>query len=72
MELAGTRIAIEGISPAIDGGRFAARAVAGVPLEVEADIFSDGHEVIAAALLWRRSGDSEWQQAPMRHVTNDR
>jgi starch synthase (maltosyl-transferring) len=39
--LAQNRIAIEGVDPAIDGGRFAAKGVAGDPFVVEADVFCD-------------------------------
>ena len=72
MRCAETRIAIEGISPAIDGGRFPAKAVAGRRLVVEADIFCDGHDKIAAALLVRRSGAGSWTETPMQPLGNDR
>lgn len=50
-ELAQHRLVIEAVSPLIDGGRFAVKSVAGAPLAVSADIFGDGHEVIAAAVV---------------------
>jgi starch synthase (maltosyl-transferring) len=71
-KLAASRIAIEAIEPTVDGGRFAAKAVVGVPFGVEADIFCDGHEVIAAALLHRARGDQQWRETPMRPLVNDR
>ncbi|MCB1500987.1 MAG: alpha-1,4-glucan--maltose-1-phosphate maltosyltransferase [Bauldia sp.] len=71
-KLAVQRIAIEGISPEIDGGRFPAKAVAGEPVEVEADIFSDGHDKIAAALLYRAEHEADWREAPMALFDNDR
>ena len=49
-ELAASRVAIEAISPRIDAGRFAAKAVKGWPVSVEADIFGDGHDVFSAAV----------------------
>jgi starch synthase (maltosyl-transferring) len=48
--LAADRVAIEGVEPCIEGGRFAAKAVAGQPLPIEADIFGDGHDLFAAAV----------------------
>ncbi|WP_374450239.1 alpha-1,4-glucan--maltose-1-phosphate maltosyltransferase, partial [Stella sp.] len=66
------RIAVERVSPAVDGGRFAAKAVAGEEIPVEADIFADGHERLAAAVLWRPADAEEWFRAPMRPVGNDR
>ncbi len=50
---ANSRIAIEGVAPEIGGGRFAVKRAAGEELVVEADIFCDGHDVIAAAVLVR-------------------
>ncbi|RED30550.1 alpha-1,4-glucan:maltose-1-phosphate maltosyltransferase [Rhodopseudomonas thermotolerans] len=63
---------IEDIYPLIDGGRFAVKRIVGEPIEVWADIYRDGHEVIAAALIWRREQDSTWQRVPMGLDVNDR
>ena len=70
--LAGARVAIEDVSPEIDGGRFPAKAVVGQDLRVEADIFCDGHDRIGAAVLYRHAGDHDWREAPMAFVDNDR
>ncbi|GGA72157.1 alpha-1,4-glucan:maltose-1-phosphate maltosyltransferase [Nitratireductor aestuarii] len=71
-ELAQTRVVIENVSHEIDGGRFPAKAVVGEDCVIEADIFSDGHDVINAAIEWRCRGDEMWHTAPMRFVDNDR
>ena len=63
---------IEDVYPRIDGGRFAVKRIAGERIEIWADIYRDGHDVIAAALLWRRDRDREWRRAPMTHHSNDR
>ncbi|WP_265517939.1 alpha-1,4-glucan--maltose-1-phosphate maltosyltransferase [Nitratireductor luteus] len=70
--LAASRVAIEAVEPTVGGGRFAAKCVVGMPFEVEADIFCDGHDVISAAVLFRRRGVGEWNNAPMYHTVNDR
>ncbi len=44
------RIAIEGVQPEIDGGRFAVKRAVGDVMTVEADVFCDGHDKIDAAL----------------------
>ncbi len=62
----------EDVYPSIDGGRYAVKRVAGEPVEIWADILRDGHDVIAAALLWRRESESEWRREPMRLHANDR
>ena len=66
------RIAIEHISGAIDGGRFAAKRIVGHPVAVEADIFSDGHDLIAAELLWRPADERDWRRVAMEPMGNDR
>lgn len=65
-------IVIEGILPEIDGGSFAVKCVAGQEFQAEADIFKDGHDVIKAAVLYRRKGESSWQASPMLFLENDR
>ena len=65
------RIAIESVSPQVEGGRFAAKCLIHEALAVEAVIFTDGHEQIAAALLWRCEGEQEWRRVPMRALGND-
>ena len=44
------RVVVERISPEIDGGRFPVKRTPGESVEVTADIFADGHDVIAAVL----------------------
>src|SRR3954453_3807712 len=66
------RVIIESVSPEIDGGRAAAKCVEGMVFQVEADLFTDGHEVIAADVLWQEQGAREWRRAPMAFVDNDR
>lgn len=65
------RVVIEGITPRIDGGRFPIKRTIGDDVIVEADIFTDGHDRIAAVLQYRAS-NSEWREAPMREIGNDR
>ena len=66
------RFIIEAVSPEVDGGRFPAKAVAGDVVDVEADIYADGHDAIAARLLYRHESGSVWTEATMRHLVNDR
>ncbi|ROQ01058.1 starch synthase (maltosyl-transferring) [Stella humosa] len=66
------RVVIEGITPTVDAGRFPAKGTVGQAITVEADIFADGHERLAAALLWRPADADDWQSVPMRPLGNDR
>ena len=63
---------IENLQPLVDGGRYPVKRVAGDDLVVEADVFKDGHDVVAAALKWRLLGEAWWHETPMAHVDNDR
>ena len=69
---AGGAFHIEDVYPRIDGGRFPVKRVAGERIEVWADIYRDGHDVMNAALVWRREQDREWRREPMTHHSNDR
>ena len=72
LALAENRVAIEGVSPEIDGGRFAVKRVAGEELAVSADVFSDGHDKIAAAVVYGGAESDDWSEAPLVFVENDR
>jgi starch synthase (maltosyl-transferring) len=63
---------IEDIVPRIDCGLFPVKRVVGESITVWADIFRDGHDVLAADLIWRREGETEWRRSRMRHLENDR
>jgi len=66
------RVVIEGISPEVDGGRFPAKRTVGDQVRVEADIFTDGHDAVAASLLAHREGSDEWTEIRMKPLVNDR
>jgi starch synthase (maltosyl-transferring) len=66
------RVIIEGVQPEIDGGRYPIKRTIGESVEVEADIFTDGHDVLAAVLLYRAEYASQWQEIPLEPLGNDR
>jgi len=66
------RVIIEGITPAVDGGRFPVKRTVGDQVRVEADIFTDGHDALSASLLAHREGSEEWTEISMRPLVNDR
>ncbi len=63
---------IENLQPLIDGGRYPIKRVVGEDVVVEADVFKDGHDIVAAALRWRVFGQARWHETAMKHVDNDR
>src|SRR5438270_176368 len=66
------RVIIEHVTPQVDEGRFPAKRTVGEAMVVEADVFADGHDVLAAVVLWRRAGDAAWSETPMTPLGNDR
>jgi starch synthase (maltosyl-transferring) len=67
-----TSVVIENLSPLLDGGRHPLKRVVDQELVVSADIFKDGHDLVAAVLKWRPPGVQEWWETPMTQGENDR
>jgi starch synthase (maltosyl-transferring) len=65
------RVVIENVSPEIDCGRFAIKRVVGETVEVEADVFADGHDSVACRILYWQD-KAKPQAAPMKLLGNDR
>jgi starch synthase (maltosyl-transferring) len=68
----GRRILIEGVYPAVEAGLFPVKRIVGEPVDVWADIFRDGHALLAAELLWRPGAVAKWSRVAMRLDGNDR
>ena len=66
------RAIIENVTPQIDGGRFAAKRSVGDLVMVEADAFTDGHDVLRCRLGYRHEGDPQWTEVEMTPLVNDR
>ncbi len=66
-----TRVIIEEVRPEVEHGRYAVKRVLGDTVEVSAAIFSDGHDHVAARLLYKRALDDGWRATPMKALPND-
>jgi starch synthase (maltosyl-transferring) len=66
------RVIIEGVKPEVDAGKFPIKRTVGEKVVVEADVFTDGHDAIAAWLLYRKDNDQEWSEVPIVFLVNDR
>jgi len=66
-----SRVVIEHISPQIDGGRHPVCRILGDQVAVTAVIFADGHDHVAARLLYRHDAESDWRFTPMTQGAND-
>ena len=65
------RIVITAVTPTANGAAFAVKRVQGERVTVGATIFADGHDELAAELLWR-TDDGDWRRVPMQRLANDR
>ena len=65
-------VVIRRITPSLDNARFALKRPVGGEITVEADIFKEGHDEVAALLKWRLVGETAWNETPMRPMQNDR
>ncbi|MCU1453748.1 MAG: alpha,4-glucan--maltose-phosphate maltosyltransferase [Acidimicrobiales bacterium] len=63
-----TRVRVEHLGPAVDGGAVPVAASLGETLTLSADILRDGHDALRAVLRWKGPGDHSWSEAPMTHV----
>ncbi|RBL82928.1 hypothetical protein DDE05_34085, partial [Streptomyces cavourensis] len=66
------RVAIEQVTPAVDGGAYPVKRRVQEAIAVQADIFMDGHDRLAAELRWRADDESAWQRVPLVAIGNDR
>lgn len=66
------RVVIENISPRVDDGKFPAKRTVNEPCTVSANVFSDGHDVVQAKLVYRKQGRKKWEDLPMKPIGNDR
>jgi starch synthase (maltosyl-transferring) len=66
------RIVIDNVAPTVDQGRFAAKRVVGETIAIEADVFTDGHDLLTVDLLWRAVSATKWRRASMQPIGNDR
>jgi starch synthase (maltosyl-transferring) len=66
------RVVVEGVEPQVDCGRFPIKRVSGDMVTVTADVHADGHDVVAAVVVYRRVGEETWSETPMQAVENDR
>ena len=53
-----TRLAIEGVTPIVDAGRFPIKRVIGDTITVEADCFADGHDFAVCMLQYRHENEA--------------
>ncbi len=71
MEKGRSRVIVENVLPQIDGGAFPIKRVIGENVVVKADVYGDGHDSIAAVLLYKGPSDKTWNEVRMQPLGND-
>jgi starch synthase (maltosyl-transferring) len=66
------RAIIDRVSPQIDCGRYPIKRTLGEDVQVEADVFGDGHDVLSAVLRFKADDASDWNEVDMQPTGNDR
>lgn len=66
------RVVVERVTPELDGGRYAIKAVVDDYISVEADVVVDGHDLVTARLCYKHESDKNWQEVMMSHTVNNR
>jgi starch synthase (maltosyl-transferring) len=65
------RIQIQNVHPQVDCGRYPVKATTGDRIDVAADIFKDGHDVLRAVVRYRPVGARKWSERPLEPQGND-
>lgn len=55
------RLGIDEVSPVVSGGRYPAKAVVGEHIPVRATVWREGHDAVAATVVWRGPDGAERQ-----------
>lgn len=65
-------VVISNLKPRIEDGRYPVKRIAGESIEISADVFKDGHDVLTAILLGKKVGEAMWKAYRMEELENDR
>jgi starch synthase (maltosyl-transferring) len=65
------RLVVEALSPRVEVGDFPVKRVVGENVTVEAVLYGDGHEQLAAELQWRALDEDDWHVVRMEQLPND-
>jgi len=66
-----SRVVINAVRPLTPDRVSAAKGAVGHALDISANVFADGHDLIAGRVRWRPA-DGQWVDVPMTALGNDR
>lgn len=65
------RVVIDYVSPQINGGEFFIKRIVNEIVNIDAHVLVDGHDVIAASVLFKHEKERKWAEVRMHDVGND-
>ncbi|KQS26983.1 alpha-1,4-glucan--maltose-1-phosphate maltosyltransferase [Dyadobacter sp. Leaf189] len=65
------RVVITNVSPQVEAGKYPARRAIGESIDFSADVFGDGHDVVAAAVIYKHESEENWNEVLMQFTGND-
>tara|TARA_R110000868_G_scaffold410252_1_gene697778 strand:- start:2817 stop:4754 length:1938 start_codon:yes stop_codon:yes gene_type:complete len=65
------RVVIDTVYPKINNGDYYIKRVVNEIVAIDANVLVDGHDVIAASVLFKHESEKKWHEARMHHVIND-
>jgi starch synthase (maltosyl-transferring) len=65
------RVVIDRVSPRINGGEHPIKRVVNEIVVVRANVLVDGHDVIAASVLYKHENETKWKEVRLDDVSND-
>jgi starch synthase (maltosyl-transferring) len=65
------RVVIENITPQLNGGEFFIKRVVNEIVTVKANVLVDGHDIIAASVLYKHENERKWKEVRLQDFGND-
>jgi len=65
------RVVIDYVSPQLNDGEFFIKRVVNEIVNVDAHVLVDGHDIIAASVIYKHEKDRVWKETRMHHNVND-
>jgi len=65
------RVVIDYVSPEINAGEFFIKRVINEIVIVNAHVLGDGHDVVAASVLYKHENDKHWSESRLQLIVND-
>ncbi|MFD0861638.1 alpha-1,4-glucan--maltose-1-phosphate maltosyltransferase [Sungkyunkwania multivorans] len=66
------RVVIESITPQLNCGVHFIKRVVGETVNITANVFSDGHDVVACSILFKHENAKKWNEVRMTPIGNDK